>query len=139
MIQLAGVLLIQNGNYVLQHRDSIPAITYPDTYSIWGGALEGSETTAEGAQRELLEETGIKATLEQLKHLCTYTIPSMYAQRLGELVEVSAYFLELHSETVVACFEGQGIVKIPVGSRDPKINKYSLAVLEAYEQQKPKS
>lgn len=50
------ILLTDDKNVVLQHRDDIPNIEYPDFWGLIGGWIEKNETPKEAIQRELEEE-----------------------------------------------------------------------------------
>lgn len=54
--RVAGVILIQNGAVLLQHRDDIPSIRFPNTWAIFGGHVEPGETPEGAARREIEEE-----------------------------------------------------------------------------------
>lgn len=47
------------GRVLLQLRDRNPAAVYPGEWGLFGGGVEGSETLAGAASRELQEETGL--------------------------------------------------------------------------------
>lgn len=51
------VVLREDGAALLQHRDDIPTINDPGLWVVPGGHLEAGETPAEGARREVEEET----------------------------------------------------------------------------------
>ncbi|PWD69909.1 7,8-dihydro-8-oxoguanine-triphosphatase [Dickeya dianthicola] len=53
------VLVDPYGKILLQLRDSDKDIPYPGYWSLFGGGLEGEETPAQAAVRELNEEIGI--------------------------------------------------------------------------------
>ena len=130
----ANVLIIQNGEYVLQHRDDNPEISEPGTYSIWGGTAENGETPLQVAVRELKEETGIQLGSESLKPINTYMVPRHKPEYEGELVEMHVFSLELKDSETIDCREGQGIVRLPVGQPlDPKINKWTAKAIKDYE------
>jgi 8-oxo-dGTP diphosphatase len=57
----------QDGKILLTQRD--PAKTYPLLWESTGGSITAGETSAIGALRELEEETGLKATEEELVKL----------------------------------------------------------------------
>jgi len=46
-----------------------PTVPAPNKYSVPGGFLDRKETTAEGAMRELKEETGLDGEIEALFHV----------------------------------------------------------------------
>jgi 8-oxo-dGTP diphosphatase len=65
----AGILLIRNGEILLQHR--APWVHNGDTWGIPGGARDSHESIVEAAIREAVEETGINP--EDLTPLTTFT------------------------------------------------------------------
>lgn len=54
-----AVLLRSDGAALLQHRDDIPGISHPGTWSLFGGGLEAGESAEAGMLRELREEIGV--------------------------------------------------------------------------------
>ena len=134
MINLAGVLVVQGGQYVLQHRDNTPQISQPDTYSIWGGTMENNETPEEAAKRELLEETGVSITSKQLISLGDRDIVSTGPKTKGQPAHVWMFAVELDNIQSVECFEGQGIIRQSVGSANyEKMTSYTSKAIELYE------
>lgn len=59
--QPAAVALLQldDGRYLLQHRDALPQIFFPDHWGLFGGALEPGESEIEALLRELQEELAL--------------------------------------------------------------------------------
>jgi NDP-sugar pyrophosphorylase family protein len=55
---VSAILLNQNGEILLQHRDDNPAIRYPGHWALFGGTVETGESAHAAARREILEETG---------------------------------------------------------------------------------
>ncbi len=84
---------------IFQLRDNKPGIASPGMISTFGGSLERDETPAEGAIRELHEETSLRIEPEDLKFLGTIDLkhPSLHY----------AFLIEVHSEDFLV-FEGQG-------------------------------
>lgn len=56
---VAALIYTEDDRYLLQLRDAIPTIFYPDHWGFFGGALETGESALDGLQRELKEELGI--------------------------------------------------------------------------------
>lgn len=55
----AAIIVLEDGRYVLQHRDPIPEIWFPDHWGMFGGATEPGETDEQGLRRELMEEISL--------------------------------------------------------------------------------
>ncbi len=53
---VALAILYQDGQFLMQLRDNIPTILYPDRWGFFGGHLEPEETPEVGIKREVLEE-----------------------------------------------------------------------------------
>ena len=70
-----GVMLLKDGKVLLGKRHEDPnkadsVFRAADVWTMPGGKFEYGETLKEGAQRELLEETGIEAKLENISVMC---------------------------------------------------------------------
>lgn len=134
MIRVAGVLIIQDGEYVLQYRDNRPDIAEPDTYSLWGGTLEGQETPEAGALRELLEETTLRAASSDLIALHDYETKGKGPKSFGEPVHAYLFAAVVPSGRIIECREGQGIVRLkPFSGLHPKLNEFAREAIELYE------
>lgn len=112
MKQFASVLLVQDDQYVLQHRDDIQTIADPGTYSLWGGAMEDKETPEQGALRELLEETCLDLSEDRLRHLCSTRVTGYGPTSFGDPVVEHIFVAEISPETTLTVREGQGLVKL---------------------------
>lgn len=53
---VAAILLLEDGSYVLQLRDDIEGIFYPDHWGCFGGAVDRGEKPPQALRRELKEE-----------------------------------------------------------------------------------
>ena len=53
---VAGLIITEDGRYIMQLRDVIPDIFYPDHWGCFGGAVDEGENPIQALRRELLEE-----------------------------------------------------------------------------------
>ena len=56
----AAIISIEDKGYLMQHRDDIPNILFPDYFGFFGGAVEGNEKLVDALKRELQEEIGLE-------------------------------------------------------------------------------
>ena len=56
MHEVVKAIIYKKGRYLLQLRDRKPSISYPDTWSFFGGGVDDRESHIEALQRELEEE-----------------------------------------------------------------------------------
>lgn len=56
---VAALIELPDGRYLLQRRDPLPQIFYPDHWGCFGGAIDDGETPDEALRRELREELGL--------------------------------------------------------------------------------
>jgi 8-oxo-dGTP pyrophosphatase MutT (NUDIX family) len=112
MNEVAGVLIRQGDEFVLQHRDDIPTIAEPGMIGPWGGLIEPEDNTPEdAAARELLEETGVKTDKNNLIHLISYETTAKTPKNFGKPIVVHLYLLDLGTDETVHCFEGQEVFR----------------------------
>lgn len=57
---VAAILLMDDGRYLLQFRDNIPQIFYPNHWGLFGGAVHPDEAPEQALRRELLEELELR-------------------------------------------------------------------------------
>lgn len=53
---VAALIIVDERGYLLQRRDNIPHIFYPDHWGLFGGAIDPGETPEAALTRELREE-----------------------------------------------------------------------------------
>jgi 8-oxo-dGTP pyrophosphatase MutT (NUDIX family) len=53
---VAALLVLEDGRYVMQLRDTLPDIFYPNHWGCFGGAVDAGEQPFEALRRELREE-----------------------------------------------------------------------------------
>ena len=59
---VAALILDEAGRYLLQHRDPLPQIWFPDHWGCFGGAVEPGESDEAAIRRELFEELTLDPT-----------------------------------------------------------------------------
>ncbi len=138
MIQVSGILLIQDGMYVAQRRDNIPTISEPGKLAPWGGHIEGDETPLQAAVRELKEETGVTVDESDVHELCAYDTSGRAPHNLGQPVRVYLYATEIPSDVVVECFEGERLERV-TEAHEPDASDFLVKAIEEYEQQQSQS
>lgn len=129
---VASIILIDaNGNFLLQQRDEKPGILNPGMLTLWGGALEGAETPAEGALREIVEETNLRPSVEDLEYVGAYERDYTIADR-----QVVNYVFVLRNvdPTKLQIFEGQGYVVVDptVDVENPKYSDFTNIIIGDY-------
>ena len=134
MIEVAGVLLIQGEDYVMQHRDDKPTIAEPGMYSLWGGTMENGETPEEGALRELKEETGLVLDEANIKFLAQFETEGIGPKSFGRKVRVHLFVSYINDSTEINCNEGQGIYRHKKYSElSSNMNDFAKTAIEIYE------
>ena len=101
------ILVDRRGWLLLQERDEFPVID-PEKWGPPGGHLEPGEDPAEGAARELLEETGVRVDAADLR---LWQVIDVHHEAYGsdDLMHVFAAPADLTDDDIV-CGEGRRIV-----------------------------
>jgi 8-oxo-dGTP pyrophosphatase MutT (NUDIX family) len=55
---VGALITTPDGRYLLQHRDDLPQIWYPNHWGLFGGGIEAGESPEDALRRELMEEIG---------------------------------------------------------------------------------
>jgi 8-oxo-dGTP diphosphatase len=102
MKEIGGVILVRkDGAVLLQHRDDIPSISYPDHWCFPGGLREEGESPEETSRREFFEETGYR--VDKLFPLGK----DEYVNDRGEHVRRHAFWAQYDDIQVIRCLEGK--------------------------------
>ena len=80
---VGALLLTTVGEVIVQHRDDIPQILWPDSLSTFGGGVEGDESLDEALAREMKEELDIDINDYE------YEFYQTFEQRIGNHEEAS--------------------------------------------------
>ncbi|HWC30880.1 MAG TPA: NUDIX domain-containing protein [Dehalococcoidia bacterium] len=94
----AAILFVnRRGEFLLQLRDAIPTIRYPNHWGLVGGHAEPGETIEETLVRETLEEVGVSLTDYAFVETClsVYEGGGMYIHVFSAALDAAAESLPL--------------------------------------------
>jgi 8-oxo-dGTP pyrophosphatase MutT (NUDIX family) len=112
----AAIIQLEDGRYLMQHRDATPAIWYPDHWGCFGGAVQDGEDPLDALRREIYEELEFKfgeaayftrldfdlTELRMGRYYRIYYVVGMTLAELGRLV--------LHEGKDVQAFAGEAVL-----------------------------
>lgn len=133
---VAGVLLIQDSEYLLQLRDNNPNTVEPGKVTVWGGSIEDEDDSPKAAaKRELEEETGVVVSADELKPLLEFTTDGKGKLSLGKPVGVYIFYVKIASDIKVNCYEGESVYRARSVEDIPEDKRIEILTrsLEAYE------
>lgn len=103
---VAALLVLEDGRYILQLRDPLPHIWFPDHWGLFGGVIEDAETLEEALVRELCEELGFEVAPSDLVRLTSFDLDF---RPFGQGMCRRTYFTVPITHAQMACFElGEG-------------------------------
>jgi 8-oxo-dGTP diphosphatase len=126
---VAALMVLPNGDYLLQHRDDCPDIFFPGFWANFGGALDEGETPEQALRREILEELQFEIRAEDF--FCTLTMDF----RFCGLGTIPRHFYEVAIDqddiSLMRQLEGQGMGSFSAGSilAMPKVAPYDALVI----------
>jgi 8-oxo-dGTP pyrophosphatase MutT (NUDIX family) len=86
---VAALLQLSNGRYLMQLRDSNPAIFYPDHWGCFGGAVDVGEAPVAALVRELAEELGLAVDPAAAALFTQFTFDFAFA---GDGIRLRTYY-----------------------------------------------
>src|SRR4051794_17002427 len=113
---VAAILLLENGRYLLQHRDSKPEIFFPGHWGCFGGAIDPGESDPQTLVRELKEELALDLDVASLRHFTRLEFDMSFA---GCGVLYRSYFeVPIHSAILTQLRLGEGREMRPFTGRE---------------------
>jgi 8-oxo-dGTP pyrophosphatase MutT (NUDIX family) len=111
-----AILILEDGRYIMQLRDNIPNIFYPNHWGCFGGAVDSGERPLQAVMRELDEELEFKPS-----HAVEFTSFQYDLTRLGRKKVKRIYYevfvkkdefkhFVLHEGKAVKAFTGRQIL-----------------------------
>lgn len=133
----AAIIVTSDRRFLLQHRDAKPGIWFPDSWSLFGGAIEPGETPGEALGRELNEELGF-VPLE----IRYFTQIAWDFDRWGLGIKLRYTFeVPISSEQIdgLVLREGQGMRLFTADQvlREPRLTPYDGHALRMYIDETP--
>lgn len=107
----AALLAASDGRYLIQHRDDVPWIDFPDHWCLFGGVVEIGESCEKALRRELDEEIGFVPA--QLEPFTQFRVVA--PARKAHVVEVNFFAVPITEPAVARLVlkEGQGFAFLP--------------------------
>jgi len=130
---VAAIMVTPDRRFLMQRRDDLPHIWYPDAWALFGGGIEPGETEREALARELEEEIGF--TLVEATYFTRFDFDLGFAG--CGIIERSVFVVPIEPETVaglqlregraMALIEADQVLGLP-----PQITGYDQFALYLY-------
>lgn len=114
-----AALITVGGGYLLQLRDNIDSIFFPDHWGCFGGAVEGGESGEEALIRELREELELDVPLDAIRYFTRFDFDLGFAGLAPiyrffyevEIAEATIGQLKLHEGAAMRVFSADDIMQ----------------------------
>lgn len=124
---VAALIQLEDGHYLMQHRDNVPSIWYPGRWGCFGGAVDEGEDPVEALRRELYEELNFSIT-----KAVYFTRFDFDLRTIGKGTYYRIYYvvpMSLGERERVVLHEGQGVQAF---SGEELLNEMRLAPYDAF-------
>jgi len=126
---VAALIVLEDDTYLLQHRDDLPWIWYPDHWGCFGGAIEPGEEPLAALRRELHEELELDVRDAEYFTRIDFDLttlgggPCSRAYYVVTLRDAERRRLVLHEGRAMGSFRGE------VACRDLRVTPYDAFAL----------
>lgn len=129
---VAAIICREDGRYVLQHRDNVPGIWYPNHWGFFGGAVNEGEDSFDALQREVREEIGFEVEKAKFFVRLDFDLSQLGLGRYYRNYYIVAMTIDEYAK--VELHEGQGIDAFPadVVLRDLRVTPYDSFAMYLY-------
>ena len=129
---VAALIFRSDGRYLLQHREDRSDISYPNSWSLFGGARDADEPAEDAMRRELREE--LELTVRECVPFLGCTFEIWFQGRLTRKIFFS---VEAHDSAIenIVLREGQGLAWFTLDeilARGRLIVPYDLGVISLH-------
>ena len=129
---VAALIFRPDGRYLLQHRENRSDISYPDWWSLFGGARDANERAEDAMRRELQEE--LELTVRECVPFLGCTFEIWFEGRLTRKIFFSVETSDCEIQALVL-HEGQGLAWFALDeilARGTQIVPYDLGVISLH-------
>ena len=133
---VAALIFRPDGRYLLQHRENRSDITYPNWWSLFGGARDAGERAEDAMRRELREE--LELTVRECVPFLGCTFERWFEGRRTRRIFFSVETTE-HATQALVLHEGQGMAWFTLAeilARATQIVPYDLGVISLHHSQR---
>jgi 8-oxo-dGTP diphosphatase len=129
---VAALIFKPDGRYLLQHRENRSDISYPNWWSLFGGARDADERAEDALRRELREE--LELTVRDCVPFLGCTFEIWFEGRLTRKIFFSVETTNREAQSLVL-HEGQGMAWLTLDeilSRGRQIVPYDIGVISLH-------